>query len=142
MLTGTNISHYRILEKLGAGGMGVVYKADDEKLNRQVALKFLAAHLTTDQANRARFIREARSAAALSHPNICTVYEVNETQGILYIAMELCDGQQLRKQVQSQPMPLPVALPIIMQIADALSMAHQSRIIHRDIKSSNIIVDV
>ncbi|MCU1259777.1 MAG: Serine/threonine-protein kinase PrkC, partial [Bryobacterales bacterium] len=142
MLTGTNISHYRILEKLGAGGMGVVYKADDEKLNRQVALKFLAAHLTTDQVNRARFIREARSAAALSHPNICTVYEVNETQGILFIAMELCEGQQLRKHVHSQPMPLPVALPIIMQIADALSMAHQSRIIHRDIKSSNIIVDV
>jgi eukaryotic-like serine/threonine-protein kinase len=140
-VVGSTISHYRIARKLGEGGMGVVYEAEDLKLGRRVALKFLSPRLVANDHSRQRFLREARSAAALNHPNICTVYEVDEAEGQLFIAMEYCEGQSLRELRLKGPLDLAVAISIICQVADALTEAHRRHIIHRDVKSSNIIVD-
>ena len=134
------ISHYKIIEKLGEGGMGVVYKAEDLKLDRPVALKFLAVRNLENEQYKARFVHEARAAAALDHPNICTVYEIDEADGRMFMAMPLLDGRPLDKRIAASPLALDQALDIAMQTAEGLKAAHRKEIFHRDIKPSNIMV--
>jgi len=141
ILVGSSISHYKILDQLGEGGMGVVYKATDTKLDRTVALKFLAAHLLNDDEAKQRFLREAKASAALHHPNICTVYEVDEAEGKTFLAMALLEGEALEDRIAQGPLPLEDALEFGRQTAEGLEAAHEKGIVHRDIKPANIMVD-
>ncbi len=139
-MLGQIISHYRILAKLGEGGMGVVYRAEDLKLNRDVALKFLTNDTTRDRIAVERFEREARAAAAINHPNICTIYEVGEHEGLPFLAMELLEGTNLKHRIGDKPVQLDLLLNLAIQVTDGLEVAHARGIIHRDIKPANIFV--
>ena len=138
---GQHLSHYQVLEKLGEGGMGVVYKAMDNKLNRLVALKFLPSHLTKDESTRKRFIVEAQVASALDHPNICNIHEINETKnGQLFICKDYYKGESLRQKINKSLLSFEESLNIFYQIDHGLRIAHEEKITHRYIKPRNILV--
>src|SRR5438309_1040363 len=139
-MIGQTLGNYKITQKLGAGGQGTVYKATDQKLGRTVVVKVLPAELTVKETNLKRFEREARLASALDHPNICTIFDLDETDGVHYIAMQYVEGRNVRQLVNGRPLELESALQIAIQVTDALAAAHTRGIIHRDIKSGNVMV--
>jgi serine/threonine-protein kinase len=134
------VSHYRILHELGRGGMGVVFKAHDEKLNRPVALKVLKPEFVGDEERRERFLREAHSAAAVTHPFIASIYDAGESDGALFISMEYVEGVTMRARIAKGPLPIPDAQRYATEIAEGLAKAHQSRLVHRDMKPDNVMV--
>src|SRR5919201_6646890 len=139
-MIGAKLGNYRILEKIGAGGQGTVYKATDTKLGRSVVIKVLPPELTVKEANLKRFEREARLASALDHPNICTIFDLNEIGGVHFIVMQYIEGRNVRQLVNGRPLSLESALSIALQTAEALAAAHSRGIIHRDIKAGNVMV--
>ena len=140
-MIGKTVSHYKILEKLGEGGMGVVYKAKDTKLKRVVAVKFLHEGMTRDEEAKKRFVREAQSASGLQHNNICTIHEINESRdGRMFICMEYYDGETLRERIKRGRLPLEEVVHIAESVASGLAKAHEAGVMHRDIKPANIIV--
>src|SRR5438034_5351393 len=139
-MIGAKLGNYRILEKIGAGGQGTVYKATDTKLGRAVVIKVLPPELTLKEANLKRFEREARLASSLDHPNICTIFDLNEIGGIHFIVMQYIEGRNVRQLVHGRPLSLESALSITSQVTDALAAAHERGIIHRDIKAGNVMV--
>lgn len=141
-MIGQTLGHYRIVEQIGAGGMGVVYRAHDETLDRDVALKVLPPDALADEAARARFRQEALALSQLNHPHICTIYEVGEANGQSYIAMELVEGRPLAALVPSDGLPVETVIRYGLQIADALAHAHQRGLMHRDLKSSNVVITI
>ena len=141
VMIGTTISHYKIVEKLGGGGMGVVYKAEDTKLRRIVALKFLSPDLARDEQAKTRFVHEAQAASALRHPNICTIHDIDETaDNRLFIVMDFYEGKTLKEMIESGPLPIDKAIDIAIQVAQGLAKAHESGVVHRDIKPANILI--
>jgi serine/threonine protein kinase len=141
LTAGTEVSQYKIIEKIGAGGMGEVYLAEDSKLNRQVALKFLSPYLCQDEDHRKRFTREAQAVAKLNHPNIITIHEVSEYQGQPFFAMELVEGQSLRDLAKGKELGVDRIIELAIQVCEGLSAAHDKKVVHRDIKPSNIVID-
>src|SRR5688572_29974382 len=137
-MIGKTVSHYRITSQLGSGGMGIVYEAEDDRLGRKVALKFLPEGLAKDDASLQRFQREARAASALNHPGICTVHSIEQHEGIHFIVMELLEGQTLTELIRSGPVPIQRLVSIAIEITDALESAHAKGIVHRDLKPANI----
>src|SRR5262245_32449984 len=139
-LLGRQLSHYRIRERLGAGGMGVVYRAEDQRLHRPVALKVLPPELIASEERRRRLLREARAGAAVVHPSVAAVYEIGEADGIIFVAMEFVEGETLQERIAGRPLPLPGALGIATEMADGLAAAHQAHLIHRDLKPANVVI--
>ena len=139
-MIGNKISHYKILEELGSGGMGVVYKAEDLKLKRTVALKFVVPRMLKKKEDKERFIREAQTAASLNHPHICTIFQIDEVDDSTFIVMEYVEGQSLKEIIGKGPLELDMALNFAIQITEGLEEAQEKNIVHRDIKSSNIMV--
>src|SRR2546430_2650869 len=139
-MVGSTVAHYLILERIGAGGMGVVYRSQDTQLGRPVALKVVRDDAQVDEKARARLLREARTASALNHPNICTIYEAGMAEGETYIAMELVEGQSLSAMIGADGLPVETAIRYAVQIADALAHAHERGVVHRDLKGANVVV--